>query len=98
MPVDPARAIGPAAPASATGRAAEPIASEVGTSRAVVAETEMRSEGGRGDTTDRVLATAAARAPPAWDLEVEAGAAVAAGVGGADKKPRVWTGIHRSMA
>ena len=60
----------------AIGRAAAAgqIASEVGTSPAVVAAAGMRSEGVRGDTTDQALAAVAAAAPPAWDLEVEAGA------------------------
>ena len=71
----------------AIGRAAAAgqIASEAATSRAAVAETGTLSEGDRKDTADRALAVAEAAAPPAWDLVVEAAAAVA--VGGADRKP-----------
>ena len=68
----------------ATGRpAADLIASEAGISRVVVAEIETPLEGVPGDTADRVLAPAAAAAPPAWDLEVEeASVAVAVGAAG----------------
>ena len=47
------------------------IASEAGISLAAVAGTETPLEGAPGDTTDRVLAPAAAAAPRAWGHEVE---------------------------
>ena len=68
-----------AALASAIVRAeADRIALEAGTSRVAAAETEMPLEGVPGDTADRVLAPAAAAAPPAWDLEVEEASVVVA--------------------
>ena len=72
----------------ATGRVeAERIASEAVISRAAVAETGTPSEEVPGDTADRALAPAAAAAHPAWGLEAEAGASVAAVVaaGGAER-------------
>lgn len=84
------RAIGLAALVSVTGPQAEPelaigpeegerTALEAGMSRAAAVETGtplgVAPEVPR-DTTDRVRAPAAAAVPPAWGLEVEAGALV----------------------
>lgn len=48
-------------------------------SRAAGVEAGMLLEGARKDSTDRTRAPTATAAPPAWDLEVEAAASVAAG-------------------
>jgi hypothetical protein len=91
-----AGAIGPAEPVSATGRAgADRIALEAATSRAAVAETGMPLEGVPGDTADRVLAPAAAVAPPAWDPEAEE-ASVGVAEGGGGRRPKLRNGNRRS--
>jgi hypothetical protein len=89
-----------AAPALAIGRAEEEqIASGTGISRAVVAATGMHSGEVREGTTDRAPERAAIAAPPAWDLEVEAGAAVVVVVvGGADRSLRLRNSDLRSAA
>jgi hypothetical protein len=88
-----------AAEALATGRVAvERIASEAGTSREVVAGTEMPLEEVREDIADRTLAAAAVVAPPAWDLEAgaEASVGVAAVAAGAGRRHYIAERNHRS--
>ena len=89
-----------AAPVLAIGPVEEgQIASGTGIFRAAAAATGMPSEEVHEDTTDRAPALAAIAAPPAWDLEVEAGAAVVVVVvGGADRSLRLRNSDLRSAA